>query len=176
MAEFRYVTERESAAKHTQHQATRQKLARHRESSSSGIRNVEPVLSLNEMTYLHFRGRAFGVPPLPWKAGQRMLQVYTATIANANVVSQRGDKKAEADYFAGLAQLQSLLWRYCYPVGWGWRLLRMLGLHRNPFRVATEKEILDHTDFFLQLRMKSNVRSSPELKTELFRTPTRLTS
>ena len=28
-------------------------------------RNVEPVLSIGEMTFFQFRGRAYGVPPLP---------------------------------------------------------------------------------------------------------------
>lgn len=162
MAEFKYVADRVAAERHAQANSSRLSRERHRRASSEPIRNVEPVLSLNEMTYLHFRGRAYGVPPLPWKAGQRMLQVYTATIARANLLANRGDKKAETEYFEGLASLQTLLWRHCRPVGWGWRLLRLLGLLRNPFRRATEKEILDHTDFFLQLRMKSNVRFSPE--------------
>lgn len=176
MAEFRYVTDRVAAEQHAKAKSARMSRARHREASSAPIRNVEPVLSLGEMTYLHFRGRAYGVPPLPWKSGQRMLQVYQTAIANANILATRGDKTAETDYFKALAVLQTLLWRHCRPVGLGWRLLRLLRLHRNPFRNATEKEILDHTDFFLQLRMKSNVRSSPEPRMVQHQIPTRLTS
>lgn len=176
MAEFRYVSDREAAERHKKAKTARLTRAQHREASSAPIRNVEPVLSLGEMTYFQFRGRAYGVPPLPWKTGKRMMQIYTTTIGHANLVATTGDKEAERVYFEGLEKLQNLLWKSCRPTGLIPRIFASIGLARNPFRNATEKEILDHTDFFLALRMKSNVQNSPEQMMEPAMSRTRLTS
>lgn len=125
--------------------------------TASRLRNVEPVLSLGETTYFQFRGRAYGVPPLPWKTGERMLQVYTGTLALAADVARTGDKKSEREYYRGLSRLQSILWVSCRPVGRIRRALRLLRLHRNPFKGASEKEILELADFFLKGRTRSAV-------------------
>lgn len=169
MGQFKYVPDREVSARHREHRAARaHKTARVPTAppTAARLRNVEPVLSLGETTYFQFRGRAYGVPPLPWKAGQRLLQVQTATLSAAGQVALTGDKEAERLYFKGLARIQSILWAYCRPVGRTRRVLRFLRVLRNPFRGATEKELLDHTDFFLQGRTRSVVQPLAQTTTD----------
>lgn len=160
MGMFRYVPEREVAARHRAKRAARGTTAPRLPvpPTAARLRNVEPVLSLGETTYFQFRGRAYGVPPLPWKAGQRLLQVYTATLALAGHVALQGDAKAERDYFRGLARIQAILWAYCRPVGKIRRVFWHLRLLHNPFRGATEKEVLELADFFLKGRTRSAVQ------------------
>lgn len=161
MGQFKYVPEREVLARHQRHKVARGSKASRlpvAPPTASRLRNVEPVLSLGETTYFQFRGRAYGVPPLPWKPGQRLLQVYNATLTAAGQVALTGDKEAEQVYFRGLARIQSILWAYCRPVGRVRRVLRFLRFIRNPFTGASEKEVLELADFFLQGRTRSAVQ------------------
>lgn len=127
-------------------------------------RNVEPILSIGDASYFHFRGRAFGVPPLPWKAGQRITDAQARAIgAMATLSSDPTSLPIRADYYKALGQLAPLLWRHCRPVGKLRRFLRFIGLHRNPFANATDRELLELADFFSSRRMRSGVPAPPAM-------------
>jgi hypothetical protein len=115
--------------------------------------NVDVVLDLGNAVFFHFRGRAYGVPPLPWRQGQRMLSLYTAGLQYKSPLSPDDAPK----YFRIINQLAKLLWKNCYPTSLPLRVLRWFGLMPNPFRLATEQEIAEHTNFFLARRMRSGV-------------------
>jgi hypothetical protein len=122
--------------------------------------NVEPILSIGEMTYFQFRGRAFGVPPLPWKAGERLMDARIRALEAAGILSTDPyNRTVRKDYYKALGQLAACLWRNCRPAGKLPRLFRRLGLLRNPFASATDEELLEHADFFFSRRMKSGVPS-----------------
>lgn len=128
------------------------------------VRNVEPILSLGDVEYFHFRGRAFGVPPLPWKVGQRIAELQARTLNAVNRLSSAPlDEKTRADYYLALAQVPPLLWANCRPTGKWRRFLRSLRLARNPFDGATDRELLELLDFFSSRRMKSGVPAPPML-------------
>lgn len=131
-------------------------------------RNVEPILSIGNTEYFHFRGRAFGVPPLPWKAGQRISDCQArAYNALAVLSSAPTDQKTRAEYYEALGQLPALLWANCRPTGKIWRAIKATPLLRyvlrNPFDGATDRELLELTDFFSSRRMKSGAQPSPML-------------
>lgn len=117
-------------------------------------RNLLAVLDLGNRIYFTFRGRAYGVPPLPWKAGAAVHAIWTE--------AQQYPTPLTADtlprYYATLHKLPPLLWAHCRPVGPLLRLCRRLGLLRNPFEAATETELVQLADFFLRCRMRSTVR------------------
>lgn len=127
-------------------------------------RNVEPILSIGGSEYFHFRGRAFGVPPLPWKAGQRISDCQAKALnALAMLSSKPTDQQARSEYYLALAQLPRLLWANSFPTGKWWRFVKRLGLLRNPFEGATDRELLELTDFFSSRRMKSGAQPTPML-------------
>ena len=120
-------------------------------------RNVRPVLDLGSTEAILFRGRAYGVPPVPWQAGQRLLDIWT----RATSYRLLNDPAVQKEYFAALAPLPGLLWRLTRPVGRIPRLLHRLGLHRNPFRLATEAELVELAAFFLTRRLRSSIGLLP---------------
>ena len=112
--------------------------------------NVRAVLDLGNMVYFEFRGRAYGVPPLPYHDGERMLDVWLT-------VRNYGDQITDetfVPYFRGLRALTKLMWRNSRPCTPGRRALKFLGLARNPYRGANETEIAQMVLFFLGLRTK----------------------
>lgn len=122
-------------------------------------RNVEPVLSIGQTEYIHFRGRAFGIPPLPWQAGQALTAAYVSTIEAMNVLQfDAKNRAATASYYAGLSKIPDLLWRNCRPTGRVARFLHWIRVSPNPFAKASDGELLEFADFFLARRMKSGVR------------------
>ena len=128
----------------------------------AGPRNVEAVLSIGQMEYVAFRGRAYGVPPLPWRLGQRIAVAHQAALAAAEALRLAPtDGATLARYYDALSRVPPLLWQACRPVGWWWRALAFLRLHRNPFREATEAELIGLTHFFLSRRMRSPDLSLP---------------
>lgn len=123
-------------------------------------RNVAAILTLGDSTYFNFRGRAFGVPPLPWKLGERLLAAYLRAVDAAEAMRHgalRGHASADrmAEYYAALGEITGMLWKLCRPASKFWRTVRAVGLMRNPFLAATERELLDLADFFLQRRTRS---------------------
>lgn len=125
-------------------------------------RNVQSVLSLGSMEWFHFRGRAYGVPPLPWKTGERMLEAHLNALENVSLLADEPfNREARAEYYVALRELTRLLWKSCRPAGPFARLARALGLLRNPFASASDAEVLEHADFFLARRMKSGAQFRP---------------
>ena len=143
------------------------------------LRNVGPVLDLGNQTFFTFRGRAYGVPPLAWRPGVKLLTLWQEA-ARAHDLAEPA---ALLSYESVIGELPAFLWRHCRPVGRVRRLLRFLGLHRNPFGSATEAELVELAALFLARRMKSSIgpspaRSSyrPTSSTTSPRSPTALTS
>jgi len=137
-------------------------------SAAARARNVEPILSLGDTEYFHFRGRAFGVPPLPWKAGQRISDCQARALnAMALLSANPTDQQTRNEYYSALAQLPALLWANCRPTGKVKRFLKatpfLRYVLRNPFDSATDRELLELTDFFSSRRMKSGAQPTPML-------------
>lgn len=147
----------EIAAAHAVHDAEVRR--RRAEAGLPGVarRNVAAVLDLGNTIFYTFRGRAYGVPPLPWHAGQRILDAWLAALEFQGSLTPA----TAPAYFAALARLPPLLWRHSRPVGLVRRALRAVGLHRNPLARATEGELVQLASFFLTLRQRSSVSSLP---------------
>lgn len=122
-------------------------------------RNVDTVLSLGDVRYMGYRNKAYRVPPVPYKLGQRVLDVQIKALGLAREVVQSGSKDPSDRFYKVMHELTGLLWQHIRPTGKIKRVLWRLGLLRNPFRVASEAEINQITDFFLKGRMTSSVRS-----------------
>ena len=116
------------------------------------MKNVQAVLDLGNLVHFIFRGRAYGVPPIPYKVGLQFVDV-----AAKLKEFQKGELTAEtvADYQAVLATLPGLIWRHSRPVGRVRRFLKRLGLLRNPFEQATEAELGERLRFFERCRTRS---------------------
>lgn len=120
-------------------------------------RNVQEVLDLGNVVYFTFRGRAYGVPPLPWKAGQRLLLLWTEAVSYPSPLTPETAPR----YFALIGLLPRLLWRHCRPTGWFRRKLARVGLLPNPFKGATEGELVELAAFFLARRSSSSIGPAP---------------
>jgi hypothetical protein len=119
--------------------------------------NLDHVMDLGNTIYFTFRGRAFGIPPLAWREGERILDVWQTALTFTDLTEPASRK----GYYACIRRLQRLVWRNCRPSGPFRRLLRWLHLHRNPFKRATEGEIAELAVFILGRRMK-NPALAPE--------------
>lgn len=117
--------------------------------------NMDTVLDLGDTMYRTFRGRAYGVPPVPWRLGARLLQLRFQAVQASN----GGTLTAESltPFYDTLGQLADLIWSHIRPTGKVRRMLKRLGLLRNPLTDATEAEIVALTDFLLTRRMASGV-------------------
>lgn len=132
------------------------------------VRNLRTILTLGDTTFFAFRGRPFGVPPLPWAVGEQLLDLYTRALDAARRMAEgashgRTDREAMAEYFAAVRAIAPILWKHSRPATRGLRWLRRLGLMRNPFALATEREILEVADFFLSCRTRSGVTLPPPM-------------
>lgn len=61
-------------------------------------------------------------------------------------------------YVEMLGLIEKILWRNCKPANPVTLLMWRLRLIRNPFRLATEQEVINIADFFLKCRMRSRVQ------------------
>ncbi len=124
--------------------------------------NVYQVLNLGDVRYIKFRRSMFIIPIVPHKLGERVSDVYVRTLVAAAEVLKPKDVEAQTEakrvYYAGLATLARLLWTHIYPASRIGRVLRRLRLARNPFKNASEMEVRQLTDFFLQCRTMSSVQ------------------
>jgi hypothetical protein len=105
------------------------------------LRNVGLALNLDGDDVLHWRGREYAVPPVPWDEGVRLLDIQT----KLQRLTQRPD--------AELSEYR-LLMRQCvrlFP-----RLIRrrFAWLRPNPFRRASGQEIGSLLGFFSACQMK----------------------
>jgi len=114
--------------------------------------NLHSVMDLGNTVFFTFRGRAYGIPPLAWREGEKILAAWLKAL-EFNGTLERQDLPA---YFRVFRELQQLLWKNCRPTGPTRRILRFLHLHRNPFRRATEGEIAELAVFMLGRRTKEN--------------------
>ena len=111
--------------------------------------NTRAVLDLGNTVYFTFRGRAYGIPPLAWRTGEQILDIWLGLAEHGEELT----RSALPGYYDGLRRLQGLLWSACRPVGRFRRLLYRLGLHSNPLRRATEGELVELAVFTLGRRM-----------------------
>ena len=129
--------------------------------SSSGplprAMNLDHVMDLGNTIFFIFRGRAYGIPPLAWREGERILDAW---LEAKNIGAVDSQEKVDP-YFRAIGKLQRLLWKNCKPTGPVRRLLNRLHLHRNPFRRATEGEIAELAVFILGRRMRSTAPPVP---------------
>jgi hypothetical protein len=113
-------------------------------------RNVREVLDLGTTVYVSFRGRAYGVPPLPWREGQRLLAAWNEAVRMPALISPTD----RSNYTRVMGDITATLWRNTRPVGLFWRVLKRLGLLRNPFASASDSELAELLGFFLASRTK----------------------
>ena len=163
MVEFRYIPPDEVAQRH---RATPRQPNTRIPQRQPQQRNVEEILSLGDVRYMGYRTRAYRVPPVPYKLGQRVLDTHIRVLTHAKKVARGGTKEDSDQYFTELSYLVGLLWKHIRPTGKIRRVLWHLGLLPNPFRRASEKEVNEITDFFLRGRMTSSVRSISEAATQ----------
>lgn len=112
--------------------------------------NLDHVMDLGNTIFFIFRGRAYGIPPLAWREGERILDTWL----EAKTYGAALERKNLPAYYACFQKLQRLLWKNCKPTGPVRRLLNRLHLHPNPFRLATEGEIAELAVFMLGRRMR----------------------
>lgn len=119
-------------------------------------RNVQEVLDIGSLLVLHFQGRQYGVPPVPYRVGLEFVRV-----AEEVTEFQKLTRANRSQYQDLLTDIARLIWRNCYPLRGRW--LRRLGLMRNPFLGATEADLGEVIRFFDKCRTRSSV---------LFQSPT----
>ena len=129
--------------------------------------NLGAVLDLGNVIFKPFRGRAYAVPPLPWRQGERISAASNDIRAIGDVIPA----EQLPAYYAGFGTLQRLIWKNVRPVGKLRRLRWALGLMRNPFRNATEMEVADFALFLLKRRTSTSV---PSPRMAMKKTPGRL--
>lgn len=174
MGEFRYVSDREANARH---RAAKPSAARRPVpippadpdvpfhgggDQIERLRNVTTVLALGETRYITFRKRVYRVDPVPFKMGQRVLDLNVQVITDLKTLAVKGKKEDSAHLYTTLHTLALILWTHLQPTKRWRRLFKRLRLLRNPCLLASERELMDLTNFFLQCRMASSVRSSSE--------------
>lgn len=126
-------------------------------------RNVRAILDLGNMVYFEFKGRAYGVPPLPWREGEKLLALRLQIGALGEEISE----ESLPVYYTGLKKMARIMWRNTRPKGRWLRLFKRIGLF-DPFAVASETELADLAVFFLGLRTRSTAslrRGIPEPRT-----------
>lgn len=154
MVQYRRVPREEMAARHAAQRLTRVAMARRPQ-----VVNIPVLLEMGDTVYIHFAGKPFGIPPVAWRVGQRLLDLrMRAMAASGDGILTRATAPIWYDH---LGHLSALMWRHTRPVGrtrlgsFVLRFLKLVGGMRNPYRKATEAELVALTDFFLQRRMAS---------------------
>lgn len=144
----------------------RARLAQRPQVPAPRTQNVQHVLDMGNTIFFIFQGRPYGVPALPYKAGLQFVEVQ----ADLERFQKGLPRKDLPEYRQILDRLARLIWRHCYPTGFR-RVLRALGLMRNPFEGATEAELGERLRFFDQCRTRSSdlrpmlAKSSPAPET-----------
>jgi len=113
--------------------------------------NVRAILDLGTLIYFQWRGRSFGVPPVPWKKGAQLLDAYL----DARSYGETLTKDTSQGYYAALGRMSKIMWQCSRPVGRVLRFFRLIRLYRNPYRNATEGELAELAVFFLGRRMSA---------------------
>lgn len=110
--------------------------------------NVRAILDLGTLLYFQWRGRNFGVPPLPWKDGAELLDAYLEAKSSGDVLT----RETAREYYCSLHKMSKIMWKNTRTVGKLNRTLRRFGIVRNPYRKATEGELAELAVFFLGRR------------------------
>lgn len=125
---------------------------------SPQMRNVLPAVALGSSDSFRWRGKSYLVPALSWRAGLALMDARL-TAQDCRDVERVEVRKR---YTQMLGLIEKIIWRNCRPINPVSRLLWRLRLARNPFRLATEQEVIDLADFFLKCRMRSHVQFRPK--------------
>jgi hypothetical protein len=114
------------------------------------LRNIGLALNLNGDDVLHWRGRSYTVPPIPWDEGVRLLEIQTEL------------HRLTQDDGASLTEYRLLLRRAVrlFP-----RLIRrpFSWLRPNPFRKASGQELGTILGFFSACQMKPPAGAQSEM-------------
>jgi len=123
--------------------------------------NLQHVMDLGGLVFFHFRGRAYGIPPLDMDTGEHIQRLIHDLRAATQLDKGSGLHLVRADradsYYTTLRSLRSTLWRHCRPVGRIRRLLKALRILPNHFRLATEADLGNLAGFMSRLRMSTSV-------------------
>lgn len=163
MGSFKYIPPHEVDARH---RAAKPKTSP-RELRPAEQRNVEAVLAIGSVRYFTYRNHLFAIPPVPFKLGQKVMSLYIRTLADTKEVIRTGNEEATKSYYRQLESLSRALWSHVKPTGHVRRSLKWMRISRNVFRDASEKELLDITNFFLKGRMMSTVQATETTPEEL---------
>ena len=119
--------------------------------------NLEASLDLGNITFFQFRGRAYGVPPLPWHEGEKILRAWSRAEAYGAELSNDD----LPGYFNCIKEMQDLIWHNIRPAGnkpmaLVRRFLKFIRVLRNPYRLATEREVAERALFLSGRRMSTS--------------------
>lgn len=120
--------------------------------------NLRAVLDLGNLVFFNFRGRAYGVPPLPWREGEALLDAKLEMARAGYFITD----ESRAGYYGGLRRIAQILWRNTRPVGRIRRLRKRLGLLPNELLDATDVQLVQLADFYSARRMTSVGLGLPE--------------
>lgn len=176
MTTFATVDREARAAKWRAYRRTERQRRNATRKASAAPRNVAAVLSLDEVEFITFRGRAYGVPPVPLAVAVPLTDHYVRALEAMGRLEDT-DARTRADalaaFHAHLSPLPALFWRAVrVPYGgsrWKrfWRILRRPV--RNPFRAASPGDLLALAALFSRHRMTSGARlvtrDQPEART-----------
>jgi hypothetical protein len=124
--------------------------------------NLTGALELGDSLFFAFRGRAYRVPMLPWRSGELILDAWLEIESYGTEITREN----RGAYYACIQRLEKLIWANVRPVGFVNRILYRLGLMRNPFRHATEREIVERSHFLLRRRMNVSGSTNIEMTTK----------
>ena len=99
--------------------------------------NLDEARGIDRPRYKSYRGRPYRVAPLP----------YLDALDLQAVIVRLGNQDDTDEQRAAYTEAVALMGRLARPVGW-----RRLVQWRNPFRLATEVEIVEWMDFFWKCR------------------------
>lgn len=111
--------------------------------------NVRAILDLGTLTYYTFRGKMYGVPPLPWRQGELLLDTWLELQSYGDNITKANIKK----YYACIGKLANLIWKNTRVIGRVPRVLKRLHLFKNPFEKANDMELAEIAVFYLGRRM-----------------------
>lgn len=113
---------------------------------TAAVVNGDAVRALTLPSVLAYRGRLYDVPPVPFLAGVRLVELR----------DQLSQAETPADEVRALREIVTVMKRLIRPRG---KVRRATWwLRRNPFRHASEQEIGELLGFFSAHRTQSRVR------------------
>lgn len=130
--------------------------------------NLGAMLDLGNTIYFPHRGRAYGVPPLPWRQGEQLINVWL----EAEEYGDQITRETSAPYYRCIALLAKLIWKNTYPTPLWRRIAKALHLSRNVFLDATEREVSDIALFLLERRTSISELASRKTRTHHSRSET----